>query len=107
MESALAVRAYHSDLAASLINGKSPALQQAYAFGIKAERIRALAEEHLNKGADEVAAAARAEDEVKVEAIAQLGFGVKVKSADGSTASKAPSVDLFAKFEELRKAKPG
>jgi hypothetical protein len=92
-----AVRLYHSDLAASLLSGKSPTLQDAYGWVNKLEAGRMMMEsmKELRPDLSESDARTLAQEQAKLQEIARAGIAVH-------TEPKHAPVDLFALARGLK-----
>lgn len=96
-ESSMAVRAYHTDLAASLWTGKSPALQEAKKAMAKRAARQELVE-NIRKQRPEVSerdVSALVEEEEKLRELQRFGFTVNVTKAGSSP-------DLFKLAAQLK-----
>lgn len=94
---AQAVRLYHSDLASSLLSGKSPTLQEAYGWLNKLEAGKMMMESMREQRPDLSESDARtlAEEQTKLGELARAGIAIH-------TAPKHAPVDLFALARGLK-----
>lgn len=94
---AKSIRAYHSDLAAALMTGKSPALERARTSARRRVQEEALLEQVLAERPDASpeAAIALSRDLVQLDRLSAAGFAVNQTTA--------PTVDLFKEYERRKR----
>lgn len=103
MSWSLCVQAYHTDLMARAVSGKSPAMEEARKEGRRQAQVAALAEELRlqSAGPDEVRSAAvaqiHASERMKLAALAAAGFHVTTEVEPALR-----DLDLFAEFKRRK-----